>query len=593
MSNGSSRSPWRGSLGMDRRLVVSVDIGTTFSAASFCILQKGKVPKFEEILRWPKQANPDAKVPSVLFYDEDGRARAFGSETDDDETLIEAEMEGWLRVEWWKLHLRPQHLPSIDNLELDKLPKDVTLDQVFADFLRYVKDQLKAYISTTYADGGAIWNTLFPSMCVVLTTPNGWEGRQQNRMRQAAIQAELVTADGARRVKFVTEAEAAVLYTIDIGSVSDWVVRDAHIILCDCGGGTIDVTGYQIKSVQPLRLEESTASRCYLGGAVFINRKFETFLRNQLRGTQWDNAETISHAVTNFECNAKKKFDDPTSASWVQLGGFQSAPALGILRGRLKVTGPEMVKFFAPSLRYIKQGLNTVLESGDHLADKVILVGGLASSPYVFSELVSWGKEKGISVSRPDGPTVKAVANGALAWHIDDTVSSRVAKCHYGTLISIPLEHGKPDFEGRPTYISLSGETKVEGAWDPIVKKNTSIQSAKEFTNDYTLEMDEITFDFHYTTEILVYRKPNRPKFACFPGTSERLLPGFEVICTVEGDLERCFQCTPSKHSPKGRKYRKLSFQVCITLGDTEIAARLRWSENGETVHGPAVVTYD
>ncbi|KIJ67372.1 hypothetical protein HYDPIDRAFT_84371 [Hydnomerulius pinastri MD-312] len=162
MSNGNSRSPWRGSLGADRRLVVSVDIGTTFSAASFCILQKDKVPKFEEILRWPKQATPDAKVPSVLFYDKYGRARAFGSETDDYETQNEADAEEWQKVEWWKLHLRPQHLPSIRNLKLEKLPKDVTVDQVFTDFLRYVKEQLKAYISTTYADGGTICIREFP-----------------------------------------------------------------------------------------------------------------------------------------------------------------------------------------------------------------------------------------------------------------------------------------------------------------------------------------------------------------------------------------------------------------------------------------------
>jgi hypothetical protein len=36
---------------------------------------------------------------------------------------------------------------------------------------------------------------------------------------------------------------------------------------------------------------------------------------------------------------------------------------------------------------------------------KVILVGGLASSPYVYQELQSWGTRMGISVSRPDGPT--------------------------------------------------------------------------------------------------------------------------------------------------------------------------------------------
>ena len=40
------RQPYKG---ISRRLVVSIDIGTTFTAASFCILQPGTPPKFEEV----------------------------------------------------------------------------------------------------------------------------------------------------------------------------------------------------------------------------------------------------------------------------------------------------------------------------------------------------------------------------------------------------------------------------------------------------------------------------------------------------------------------------------------------------------------
>ncbi|KAH7886681.1 glycoside hydrolase superfamily [Phlebopus sp. FC_14] len=162
MSGGGSRAPWEGSGATSRRLVVSVDIGTTFTAASFCILQKGKLPKFEEILRWPKQS---------------------------------------------RLRATPE----------------------------------------------MIWITPYPGLFVILTTPTSWGSRQQNRMRQAAIQAGLVTADCGRRVKFVTDAEVAVLYAIDTGSVGDWVVlrefpiehlgliitssqQDVHLVLCDCGG---------------------------------------------------------------------------------------------------------------------------------------------------------------------------------------------------------------------------------------------------------------------------------------------------------------------------------------------------------------------
>lgn len=41
-----TREPYKGKT---RQLVVAIDIGTTFTAASFCILQPGFPPKFEEV----------------------------------------------------------------------------------------------------------------------------------------------------------------------------------------------------------------------------------------------------------------------------------------------------------------------------------------------------------------------------------------------------------------------------------------------------------------------------------------------------------------------------------------------------------------
>jgi hypothetical protein len=119
---------------------------------------------------------------------------------------LDLQLKGVLR---WKLLMRPAHLPIIRDLELPPLPKNVTVDKIFADHLRYIKDQVKAYITTTYGSGGNIWDLLSPTMYVILTTPNGWEGAQQSRMRQAAITAGLVDEAGGRRVKFVTEAEVS------------------------------------------------------------------------------------------------------------------------------------------------------------------------------------------------------------------------------------------------------------------------------------------------------------------------------------------------------------------------------------------------
>ncbi|KAJ7629515.1 hypothetical protein DFH06DRAFT_1225951 [Mycena polygramma] len=593
MAADNRRAPYAGS---SRKLIVSIDVGTTFTATSFCLLQPGNVPKFEEILRWPKQATPDAKVPSVLYYDKEGKARAFGAETEDDDTIMEAEENEWTKVEWWKLFLRPAHLPIIRDLVLPPLPENITADQIFTDHLRYIKDQVKAYITSTYGSGGDIWDILSPTMYVILTTPNGWEGSQQNRMRQAAIDAGLVDAAGGRRVRFVTEAEAAVLYAADSGSVEDWLADGSHLILCDCGGGTVDITGYKVNAVKPaLKLEESSASRCYLAGAVFVTQAAKAFLKERLLGTEWDDEERLQRIVYHFDRNAKKKFAEGDTVSYVQLDGHKTIPNLGITRGRLKITGEQMESFFAGPLQQIKEGLEIAFENGGRLADKIILVGGLASSPYMYSKLVAWGKDYGISVSRPDGPTVKAVANGALAWHLDASVGARIAKCHYGASYLVPFDENDPEHRERAhkKLQDIDGLWHISDGWRGIVQKNEKIETSKEFIKPYHVYLPVATTDkAEQTMTIYAYRRLTPPTFLTFPGR-QTLVPGFEVMCTVKGDLTRCYDATRAAASRSGVIYKRVLFDVCLGMGETEITARLRWLENGVQVYGPATIVYE
>jgi hypothetical protein len=84
-------------------------------------------------------------------------------------------------------------------------------------------------------------------------------------------------------------------------------------------------------------------------------------ISEHLRGSDWDNKETIEHAKQNFERNAKRKvkaqndirvkynnnialqFDSADKHSWVQLIGFKSDAKLGIQRGRLQIPRYEHI----------------------------------------------------------------------------------------------------------------------------------------------------------------------------------------------------------------------------------------------------------
>jgi len=253
-----------------------------------------------------------------------------------------------------------------------------------------------------------------------------------------------------------------------------------------------------------------------------------------------------------------------------------------------------MASFFAPSLELIKQSLEDVWINGNKIADKIILVGGLASSPYVYNELVEWGKEFGIHISRPDGPVVKAVPYGAIAWHIDDTVSSRVSKCHYGTDMHIPYDKDNNTHKGHHPWTDFEGELRVNHAWSGIVAKDIKIKQGKEFFSTYVLSQ-EITASPIYETKIYVYRgtQAKPPEFVTFPGKS-MLVPGFEVICKVRADLTACLNAHPVLRSKNnGKEYKKVEFKISIALGETEISARMHWKENGVAKKGPTTLAYD
>lgn len=103
-------------------MVIAIDVGTTFSGVSYAILRPGEIPfiqgvtrlvlknrylpahyldTYSKTSRFPDQDRVagDKKVPSVMYYDETGQVRAAGATAQDQNTMDQAEDEGWTKVE--------------------------------------------------------------------------------------------------------------------------------------------------------------------------------------------------------------------------------------------------------------------------------------------------------------------------------------------------------------------------------------------------------------------------------------------------------------------------------------------------------------
>ena len=125
----------------------------------------------------------------------------------------------------FKLHLRPDELDASGPVKkhLPPLPAGKTIVRVFADFLVYLFACARKYIKESAMNGEAVWSRVENEIEFVLAHPNGWEGLQQSKMREAAILAKLVsnTDAGRARVHFVTEGEASIHYCILNGLIND------------------------------------------------------------------------------------------------------------------------------------------------------------------------------------------------------------------------------------------------------------------------------------------------------------------------------------------------------------------------------------
>lgn len=116
MAAREQRAPHTGTV---PSLVVSFDIGTTFSGASYAFLTPGEVPQIHGVTgfvlsllltrlnthidanlvsyRGQEDQPSSSKVPTVLIYDTEGEAVACGAEACEDILLRDPD---YLKVEW-------------------------------------------------------------------------------------------------------------------------------------------------------------------------------------------------------------------------------------------------------------------------------------------------------------------------------------------------------------------------------------------------------------------------------------------------------------------------------------------------------------
>ena len=93
--------------------------------------------------------------------------------------------------------------------------------------------------------------------------------------------------------------EAAALYTIKHLSPSV-LQRGRKFVVCDAGGGTVDLISYEVTRIDRLEVKEvtgGTGGRC---GSSMLNKRFRRFLK-QTHGEKYWTDDRLVTALNDFE----------------------------------------------------------------------------------------------------------------------------------------------------------------------------------------------------------------------------------------------------------------------------------------------------
>ncbi|PFH48898.1 hypothetical protein AMATHDRAFT_5370 [Amanita thiersii Skay4041] len=591
----AQRQPYRGS---KRGLVIAFDIGTTFSGVSYAILEPNQVPKIHGVTQYPGQVNGgDSKIPSIVCYDATGKVFAVGAETDPDINPDLLDQEGIKRAEWFKLHIRLPHLNQEQNFTLEQMPKlppKKTAIDVYGDLLAYLYQATKTYICQR--QGSDIWDAVVTNAEYILTHPNGWEGKQQSELRRAARLAGLVkrasSSDALKRVHFVTEGEASLHFCLNkVPTVLDQYGKDG-VMVVDAGGGTIDISTYT--SIAKNKFKEIAPTECLYQGSAFVTRRATFFLQGFLTPSKKFGTPDIIETMTGFfNRTTKTSFKSPSKTYFIRFGRVSDNDSeYGIKAGSLRLSGHEIAGFFEPAIKGIIEAIESQSKNATKPIKAVFLVGGFSTSDYLFSRLEDHFESRNIKILRPDAYLNKAVPEGAVSYHLDHCVTSRMSKFSYGIRADEIYDPKNAEHRARESKVICkpNGERRVPDGFTTILAKAVEVSETKEFRKPFQRRFDQQAFDdfkIQYNT-IRCYRGEDNKA----PHWLDEAPEKFDSLCRISADM------TPVKNSItpqyKGSTpYYTLKFNVILLFGLTEFRAQIAWKENGVEKRGPASIIYD
>ncbi|KAF8415361.1 hypothetical protein EV426DRAFT_630019 [Tirmania nivea] len=423
-------------------IIIGIDFGTTYSGVSWALSTGAKDVRI--INDWPNphgSVGNNDKVPSVIAYDAEGKVSKWGYNVGLNDTNI----FHWMKIMLDQSHKYYNETPRIHEMVIRMQRMGKRAEDVVTDYLtclwEYTIDHLKR-------KKGSDVRELY-SLKVVLTVPAVWSAVAKDKTLRAAKRAGMPVGS-----QLVTEPEAAALALLKQKTKEESVGVGDGLVVCDAGGGTVDLISYKVESLKPLKIRECVIGDGDLCGSVFLDLAFEQHIRTLVGRDVYAKikAKEIKKMFREFEFGIKRSFtqDDKAPLS-VDLNGAGHSPEIGIEDDTIKIETNTLRAIFDficdKTQALVEKQLQGIKKKGMN-AKAIALVGGFGESKYLHNYLKTANIRDQVRVLQEPG-AISAVCRGATLWGLEQNHAtsflSRIARTSYGICFAVPFDPKNPN----------------------------------------------------------------------------------------------------------------------------------------------------
>ncbi|KAF1995081.1 hsp70-like protein [Amniculicola lignicola CBS 123094] len=590
------------------KLLVGLDYGTTYSGLCFALSNAADFNDIRPWCKWPGGPTENneylQKAPSRVAY------ASENSDLDQDAWGYEIE-PGMTTYSWTKLLLDGSAVateyddPNLKKAAangLMKLPPGKQAVDVVTDYMKGMYQMFNQAVKDIglLSDDEA---TLSMPVEFWLTVPATWSEEARWATRSAALRAGFATRPGDE-INLIPEPEAATHLALKDGlhHVNDLIKEGTGVLVCDCGGGTVDITTYTIDQIVPrLKLAEACVGIGGKCGGTFIDRNLYQLL-TQRYGTAFtslppEHTGPGSRFMQAFE-SKKRAF------SGIQVGrrghklplnmpdALASASGYDKRWNDIVLSHDDMKKCFDPVvekiIELVSSQVSAVTRAGNPRVETIILVGGLGESPYVREKLSEWVQSRNIRLTTPMGGGWSAIVRGAVLRGLEGSIVD-IKKCrrHYGHTLSKEYEPS----------IHYNFDENKRHLWKNTFDKNKQMLSGFMYWEmEKGAEIDETTeilseFVCHYTegNPMVLEHK----LYSCSLDAAPDSIENERVECVgvlkasfADLDLSK-LQSTDSED----HKVYRISFTLGINLGAKDGTLNVRLLMRGREI-GKATIDF-